>query len=104
MTKFEEDSTDINLINILGTKTQNVKSLQQKGLYCKHIHNTLHITVVKNKLTVNDNILFKVVQNEDKSFKALVMPKYLALTILVNCFNLQGCAGTNNTYSLIKRD
>ena len=55
-------------------------------------------------LTIKDNILLKIVQDADKSFETLVIPKSLALTVLVNSHNLWGHAGTNKTYSLIKRD
>ena len=58
----------------------------------------------RKKLTIENNTLFKAVQDIDKSLEAFVIPKSLALTILVNSSNLQGKAGTCNTYSLIKID
>ena len=43
-------------------------------------------------------------QDTDKSFEALVVPKSLDLTILVNSHNLQWPVSANKSYSLIKRD
>ena len=46
---------------------------------------------------------YKVIQYANKSLEALIVIKSLALTIVVNYNNLPGHAGTNETYSLIKR-
>ena len=39
-----QDSTDIHLINVLGTETNAIKILKQQYSYCKHIDSTLYIT------------------------------------------------------------
>ena len=42
-----KDSTDIHPINILGTETNDVRTLQQQDAYCKCINKKLHIPSVK---------------------------------------------------------
>ena len=64
---------------------------------------TIHYTL-KHKFTIKENTLLKIIQDANESCDAFVLPKTLALTILVNCNNLQGHAGTNKTYPLVKRD
>ena len=93
----------IDLLNVWDAKTC-VKRLQKKDPYHKCIQNTLNIPPVKNKFTIKDNILFKVLQDVEKSFEALVVLKSLALMILANSHSLQAHAGTSKTYSLIKRE
>ena len=51
---------------------------------------------------MHENMLYKIIQDGDKSFEALVVSKSLALTTLVNFHNHQGHTGTNKTYSQIK--
>ena len=46
----------------------------------------------------------KLRQDGHKSFEALIGPKSLAPTILINSDNFQGHAGRNKMYSLIKTD
>ena len=94
----------MDLIDVLDTESHDVKSLQKQDAYYIYIHNTLTIPSVKNKITTKDNTVFKIIQDGDKSFEAYIIPKSLALTILVNSPNLQGHTGTNKTYFLIKRD
>ena len=43
-------------------------------------------------------------QDTGRSFEAIIVPKYLALTILVIFYYLQQHLGTKKTYSFIKRD
>ena len=43
-----QDTTDIDVINVLDTKAHDVIRLQQQDAYWKCIHNTLHIPWVKN--------------------------------------------------------
>ena len=68
-------NADIDTINILHTEIHNIKSLQQVP-YCKHIHNTLHISSINSKFTIKDNILLKIIQDADNSFEALVAPDH----------------------------
>ena len=51
--------------------------------YCKHIINTINIPAVHNKFTLQDSIMHNV-QNGDIT---LVIPKSMALTILINSHN-----------------
>ena len=44
------------------------------------------------------------IQDDNKDFRALVVDKTLALTILINSHDYQDNAGTNKTYFLIKRN
>ena len=46
--------------------------------------------------------LYRLVQDGEKAFEALVVPKTLTLTTLVDSHNHQAHAGTNKIYSLIK--
>ena len=65
------------------------------------MHNKfLHITSVHDKFLPNGNILYKLIQDDDKSFEDLGVPKSLALTILVIPHNYHGHVGTNKTCSL----
>ena len=70
----------------------------------KAYNNKMHIANTKSthdiypqskEFTTKDNILFKIIQDVDKPFQAILIPTFLALTILVNSHNLQGYAGTN---------
>ena len=66
------------------TETHDVKSLQKQDTYCKHIHKSLHIPMLKNKFTIKPDTLYKIIEDSDKSFKALIVSKSLAFTILTN--------------------
>ena len=94
---YTQDPVVINLIDVLDTDTINIKSLQEEDPYCKCIFQLQHIPSVKNKIAMINNIFFKTVQDAVKSFKALIVPKSLALTILANFHYLQGQAEMNKT-------
>ena len=59
---------------------------------------------VQNTFMAQDDILYKLTQEGDKMFKALIVPKSLASSILVNAHNLQGCASAVKMSCLIKKD
>ena len=82
------------LINVLDIKTHNVKTLQQQDTFCKCIYSELYVPWVKNKFTIKDDTLFKIIQDVSKSFEALIIPKSLTLTLLVTLHNIQGHIGT----------
>ena len=88
---------DIFTIDILDY-SPDLKVLQLVNMYCKHICNSLHLLNVGGKFMTQDNILYKLAQEGDKTFKALIATKSLALTIMINMYNLQGNTGTVNTY------
>ena len=64
------------IVNVLDTETHGIKKLQKKKM---HIGNA--ITSQIPSFTIKDNTLFKIEQDVDKYFKALVVPKSLALTL-----------------------
>ena len=57
-----------------------------------------------NNFIFKENMLLKMTQDADESFKALLVPKSLTYTLLVNPCSPQGHAGSNKIYSQIKRD
>ena len=70
------------------------RPMMLKGTTTGHILQ-MHSQHTTNKFIKKDNTLFKINQEADKFLEVLVIPKHLAVTILVNSHNLQGYAGTN---------
>ena len=52
----------------------NIKTLQKQDAYCKCKYNTLHIPSIINNFITKDDTLFKIIQDADKSYEALVVP------------------------------
>ena len=75
------DDTDIMLIHVLDDQNiadlQDIKTVQRQDAYCRYILNSLHIPSVCDKFLKQENILYILVQDGDKSFEALVIPKFL---------------------------
>ena len=65
---------------------------------------SLYIPSVKNIFKLDNGTLYRQIQDGDKSFKALKVPRSLIPTILINLHHLQGHAGTTKSYSLIKME
>ena len=68
------DHKEINVIDIYDTETHDIRNLQQLDAYCKCIINTIYIPIVLNKFILKDGTL---IQDTEKYFKALVVPKSL---------------------------
>ena len=97
------DHIDILTMDITGN-TPDLKVLQHEDEYFKCICNSLHVSSVQNKFITQDNLLYKLMQDGDNMFEALIVPKSLETAILVNSYNIQGHASKAKTYLLIKRD
>ena len=87
---------------MLDTETHSIKTVQHDAYY-KCIYNAIHKPSFKNKLFVKDDILFKIIQDADKSFKALIVYQSFTLTIPVNSYNLQGQIDINKASFLTKK-
>ena len=64
----------------------------------------LYISLRISQFTIHNGTLYILMQDNNKSFEALAVPKSLALTILIKSHNLQRHARTITLYCLIKRD
>ena len=95
----QTDCTDIMSIQLLENQITkelpDISTLQEQVTYCIHLRNFLHTASVHEKFLKHYNILHKMIQDGDKYFEALVVPKTLTLIILVNSHNYWGYAGTN---------
>ena len=89
------------------SRDTSVKEMQSTDPFCKRImKRLLNKTAPKHELDtffIHNGLLYRYVSNHSKDFCALVIPKALRYTILVETHDKMGHQGNNRTYSLIKR-
>ena len=103
--KVEEESTCCPLCEIELTDT---KALQQEDRFCKMIASLLEDP--KSKFHerdsygyTDDGLLYHISRENDKEYKATVVPKVLIETVLKEMHDHFGHFGVGKTYALIKR-
>ena len=76
-----EDTPDITSIHILEDTTtaelQDIKTRQGQNAYYKGILNALYIPSVHDKFIKQENIIYKVIKDDEKSSEALAVPQAL---------------------------
>ena len=80
-------------------KAKDIITIQGPDAQWGHIINSLHTHSIPKNFFKHDNILYKLIQDGDKSFEALVFLKSLVLTILEIAHDYQDHAFTNNVVS-----
>ena len=94
--------TEINTIDHILDRP-NLKELQTKDAYCRHIKQSLHIPSVRNIFKLDNSTLYRH-RMAIKDFEALIVPRSLIPTIPINSHHLQGYAGKIKSYIHIKRE